>query len=478
MKMRLFPRLFLAYTLALLVTVCLLASTMVILVRNERQIAYEAEVRLQARDVAQLLQARGANILWRFDGSLGTALTLKLNDLRDNYDADVWVVMNNEVLMLNNPSNAKKQPNDPKVLEQIRRVLDGNEIRAQGLFDELGDSVVTIGVPWQSPDGYIMGAVLMHVSVQSLAVDYSDILRYAGIAGVLAMLLGVVLSSLLARQQTRPIKHIHEAVSGYAAGDFSTRIDVKGSAEIVELSQSINRMAEDLSNLEDSRKSFVANVSHELRSPLTCIQGYVQGMLDGTIEEAEKDKYLDIVLSETQRLTRLVSDLLALSRMESGKFPLSMTTFDINEMLLEALFKYEKKIEEKGIAVEISFREQPLMVEADADRIQQVVSNLVDNAVKYTRSQITVWTHAAEGQCYITLTNDGPGIPQDDLPFIFDRFYKVDKAHTSGMGTGLGLSIVKRILEQHGQTITCTSTQEKTSMVFTLHKAKNAKGES
>ncbi len=200
-------------------------------------------------------------------------------------------------------------------------------------------------------------------------------------------------------------------------------------------------------------------------------------MLDGTISDEERPKYLNTVLAETQRLTKLVGELLDLSRFESGKIPLNLTTFDINELILGVMFKYEQRIEDKQISVEITFKEQPCLVRADSDRITQVVTNLVDNAVKFTpeNGQLTVWTHTVDGLAYVTVKNEGVGIPAEDLPFIFDRFYKVDKAHTSGMGTGLGLSIVQKILEQHGQSITASSSGNMTSFVFTLERGEDKK---
>lgn len=204
---------------------------------------------------------------------------------------------------------------------------------------------------------------------------------------------------------------------------------------------------------------------------MTCIQGYIQGMQDGTIPPEEQGKYMDVVLSETKRLTKLVAELLDLSRFESGKFPLNRKAFDVNELIACALIKYEKQIEDKGISVEVAFRDNQCMVYADSDRINQVVTNLIDNAVKFLSQggQLNIKTHSVDDLCYVTIQDTGIGIAPDDLPFIFDRFYKADKAHTSGKGTGLGLSIVKKILEQHGQTIQVTSTLGKgTSFVFTL----------
>ncbi|MGN0743194.1 MAG: ATP-binding protein, partial [Candidatus Fimadaptatus sp.] len=242
--------------------------------------------------------------------------------------------------------------------------------------------------------------------------------------------------------------------------------------ELGELARAFNSMAEDLSQLESVRRGFVANVSHELRSPMTSMQGYVQGMLDGTIPPEEHPRYLSVVLSETKRLNKLISELLDLSRIESGKFPLHYQRFDANELIARIMLQYEGRIEEKHINVDISFRQEQCVVWADPDRISQVVVNLIDNAVKFLEDggSLTVWTLMDEDHAIVTVKDDGPGISADDLPYIFDRFYKADKAH-SGKGTGLGLSIVKKILEQHGQDIKCTSAPGRgAAFMFTLAK--------
>jgi signal transduction histidine kinase len=248
---------------------------------------------------------------------------------------------------------------------------------------------------------------------------------------------------------------------------------------LVQLGASLNKMAEDLKNLEESRRSFVASVSHELRSPLTSISGYVSGMLDGTIDEAERPRYLKVVLSETARLTKLVNDLLELSKFESGKFPLTKTAFDVNELMRVELLKFERRIDDKRLEVDVDFREDPCRVWADADRIRQVATNLIDNAVKFAPegASLRLTTEVAGDICYVGVFNQGPSIPQEDVPFLFDRFYKADKAHTSGMGTGLGLSIVKRILEQHGQAIRVSTGISGTTFTFTLERARPELGE-
>jgi signal transduction histidine kinase len=228
-------------------------------------------------------------------------------------------------------------------------------------------------------------------------------------------------------------------------------------------------MAEDLANLERSRRSFVANVSHELRSPLTCIRGYAEGMLDGTIEEADHHKYLGVVRDESKRLTTLVNDLLDLSRMESGVAP-KREKFDLCELLRQELITFEGSISKKDIEVEVELPEEALIVNADPGGIRQLMTNLLDNAVKFTpRGGRMGLRLVPEGRlCRVEVYNSGPGIPPEDLPHIFERFYKVDKAHTPGEGTGLGLAIVQKILEQHGQKIRVSEAGGFTTFSFRL----------
>ncbi len=480
MKNTLFWRLFCAFVGTLIMTVLVLSFIMVALLRAERQNAYEAEVRLQAQDVAQLLQMQDISFMWRLDPTPGSTVQWKIDEIRETYQAEIWLVNVNGSALVVGSKEYGGQINDAHVIEQIWQVLRGNEIRVQGMFEELGSGVVTIGVPWYGSGTFskqVMGAVLMHISVDSLQVDYSDLIRYAAFAAVVALVVGTLLAWFIARNQLRPLRQINDAVTAFAGGDFERRVEIRGDSEMAQLAASFNKMAAEISTLDQSRKSFVANVSHELRSPMTCIQGYIQGIIDGTITEEERPKYLNTVLSETRRLTKLVGELLDLSRFESGKIPMNMTVFDVNELILSVLFRYEQKIEDKGVAVDISFKEQPCYVRADIDRMTQVVTNLIDNAVKFTREggQLAVWTQTDDARASVTVRNEGTGIPAEDLPFIFDRFYKVDKAHTSGMGTGLGLSIVKKIMEQHGQSVTANSSGSMTTFVFTLEKAEMKK---
>ncbi|MBR2572476.1 MAG: HAMP domain-containing protein [Clostridia bacterium] len=470
-KNRLFRRLLLAFVAAILATVLVLSLLMVVLVRRERTQALEAEVRVQARDVARLMQQFDSLSFWNGSEAISQTLNWKFEEIRANYGASVWLVNGNRrVLVLGDTDNAQEQLNDPDVLAQIYNVLSGREIRVQGLIPELGNDMVTIGVPWVNAYGYTAGAVLLHIPTRELSGDYRDLIRYTAIAGVIALTLGICLSYVIARRQTIRLNEISRAAGEFAGGDLTRRVRVSGDDEIAELGAAFNKMAEDLSRLEESRKSFVASVSHELRSPLTCIRGYVEGMLDGVIPQQDQARYLRVTLDETGRLTKLVNELLDLSRIESGEFSLNRTVFELNGLIAQQLFKFEQRIEEKQVHVEVSFAEDRMYVLADADRIRQVATNLIDNAVKFVDEggTLTVQTRAVREKAEVSVINSGAVIPPDKLPMVFDRFYKVDSAHTSGKGSGLGLAITKRILEQHGQTIRVSSDSSGTRFAFTL----------
>jgi signal transduction histidine kinase len=258
---------------------------------------------------------------------------------------------------------------------------------------------------------------------------------------------------------TQPLKEMSEMTKDIAKGDLSKRVEIQSNDEIGLLAQSFNDMAGELAKQEELRTGFVANVSHELRSPLTSIHGFAQGMHDGTIAQDDQKQYLQIIVDETTRLKKLIRELLDLSQIESGTFPLNKKVYDINEQIRRVLIRYLDIIEEKGIDVEVNFKQDFCMVCADWDRIEQVLVNLIDNAIKFTPrdGKITLWSHECDGKVLVGVTDTGEGIAREDLPFIFERFYKSDKSHTEKKGTGLGLSIVKKIIEEHGHTIKATS---------------------
>ena len=402
----------------------------------------------------------------------------KINRIKDTYGAEIWIANYSSgiVQYLDGEWNTSEAIATPAVMAQLTEIQSGREIRVQGLFPNLGDEIVTIGVPWKYSDGYVVGAVLLHISVESLNVSYRDLLVKLMPISSLGLILGIILSYFLARSQARPVRQISRAVGRFAGGDLSSRVSLSCGGELQELGESINNMAQALSELEESRRSFVANVSHELRSPLTSMHGYVQGMLDGTIPPEDHGRYLAVVNDETERLKVLVNDLLNLSRFESGKFPMNKQPYDVCEQLRRILIGFERRLDERCEDVRVNMPDSQVMVNADADRISQVIFNLIDNALKFMPDAggvLGLDVDLVGEKVRVRVSDNGCGIPAEDLPHVFDRFYKADKAHTSGNGPGLGLAIAKSIMDQHGEKISVKSDGEGTCFEFWLEAVKN-----
>lgn len=313
--------------------------------------------------------------------------------------------------------------------------------------------------------------------ISAHSASFFDMVRNSSMEITLTMLLAILAALISVYATTertiQPFMNINAIVQRYSKGDFNVRIPISGMDEATQLAKSFNNMADQLNDLENTRKSFVANVSHELRSPLTSMRGFLEAMQDGTIPPEERDKYIDIVLSETKRMTTMVNDLLDLARIESGKTVLKMEAFDINELIRRTLLTFEARIFDNDMDVDVKFAQEQYYVEADSTQISQVLRNLIDNAIKYSPSgsKLRIATYSVHREVYVSVQDSGQGIPEEDLPHVFDRFYKVEKAHTptKQSGTGLGLSIVKRIIDQHGQSITVQSHKGKgTNFIFTL----------
>ena len=260
MKSSLFRRLFFAVVGILLVTILSFTGIMCATSAAQQRSAYEAELKLQARDLAQLVQGVEMTSLWRVDPADVSTFQWKITEIQKDYQASVWLVYKSGYVRILGDSDASSL-SSIVLNDALRSLLSGQEVRAQGAFSELGENTLTIGAPFTTPDGAVtLGGVLLHVDVSTIPISVQSVVGYSVIAGTISMLVGVLLSYLIASRQTRPIRAIQKAVSAFSGGDFTARVPLDGSREMRELAESINRMAEDLSNLEESRKTFVASV--------------------------------------------------------------------------------------------------------------------------------------------------------------------------------------------------------------------------
>lgn len=271
----------------------------------------------------------------------------------------------------------------------------------------------------------------------------------------------------------KPLEDIDVSARKLVKGDFKNRIDITSNDEIGGLANSFNTMAESLEKVDLVRKEFIANVSHEIRSPITSIKGFISAILDGVIPKDREDYYLKIVNDEAERLSRLVTDLLDISAMEEGKLNLNIVKMDINEVITLCTLNLERRIKERKLKVEIIFNSDKEYCFGDRDRIIQVIINLIDNAIKYGKEngKIEIETYSKGELVYISVFNTGDNIAKENLNKIWERFYKDDKSRTNKISTGLGLPIVRLILTQHNQDIWVENIEGKgVKFTFTLKK--------
>jgi signal transduction histidine kinase len=269
-----------------------------------------------------------------------------------------------------------------------------------------------------------------------------------------------------------PLRRIVKGASAYTDGHFDKKINVTSGDELGQLSASLDYMANELNTLEEDQRKFISNVSHDFRSPLTSIKGYVEAMLDGTIPPEMQGKYLNIILFETERLNKLTQDLLELNKYGSHGIRLDITDFDINYTIRMTVQTFEGTCKQKHISFDLILTDEKLFVSGDMSKIQQVLYNLIDNAIKFSHSDstITIETTEKNDKVFISVKDAGIGIPKDSINKIWDRFYKTDLSRGKDKkGTGLGLSIVKEIITAHNENISCISTEGVgTKFVFSL----------
>lgn len=345
---------------------------------------------------------------------------------------------------------------------------------------KLGDIWLTVAKSYKYKDVNnkdVMIAVYIHTPVPKLKEARYNIFKFFLFSVGAAVFIAVILVYIVSLRLSRPLKQINNAARVIAGGDFRKRLNIKSNDEIGELAGTFNQMAVALQNLEEMRRGFIANVSHELRTPMTSIRGFIEGILDGTIPYDRQEYYLTIVRDETNRLNRLVNDLLDLARMEAGEVSLNLKPFDINELVRRCVIKLETLLLGKGIFVEADFEEEGMFVKADADAIERVLYNLVHNAIKFTpeNGRIRISTKAQKDKVLVSIRDNGAGIEKDELDMIWERFYKTDKSRSRDKtGTGLGLAIVKNIISEHGQQIWVESEPGKgTEFIFTLESSEN-----
>ena len=321
----------------------------------------------------------------------------------------------------------------------------------------------------------VRGYVAMHAPVSDVAEEANRYLNISYVMLVVIFLLSLILLIFFTELVYIPLRRITRATEQYAAGNMHYTFTVDSEDEIGYLASSLEYMASEIARAEDDQKKFVANVSHDFRSPLTSIHGFLEAMIDGTIPPEQHDKYLRTVLQETDRLTKLTNSLLTLNNLNTKGMLLTWTDFDINEVIRGAALSFEPICRSRDVSLSLVLLGEQLFVNADLEKIQQVLHNLIDNAIKFSRKGgvVTVETSERKNKVFVSVKDSGIGIPKEDQKLIWDRFYKTDLSRGKDKkGTGLGLSIVREIIRSHEENINLISTEGVGSeFIFTLKRS-------
>ena len=418
---------------------------------------------------ASLIAKTYASDLYNNQITIETAYT-QLNALATYLSASIWIVNPSGTVILN--SLEMPDVSNPRVIEDFNPSItsDSYYIR-DNFFGEFDEEMLSVYTPITS-NYKIKGYVVIHQPMRELRARSDDYLSITYITLVVLIFLSLIILLFFTEVFYIPLRKIIYATDQYAAGNMHYEFSLDSSDELGYLAATLNYMASEIARSEDIQKKFVANVSHDFRSPLTSIRGYLEAMLDGTVPPEMHEKYLNVVMNETDRLAKLTNSLLTLNNLNTTGMVLELSDFDINDVIRNTVATFEGTCEKKKISISLILTGEEMLVHADMTRIQQVLYNLLDNAIKFSHNQstITIETREKNNKLFVSVKDTGIGIPKDSLKMIFDRFYKTDLSRGKDKkGTGLGLSITKEIIHSHGENINVISTEGVGSeFIFTL----------
>jgi len=367
--------------------------------------------------------------------------------------------LNGEILLSAGPKSAEYQFKTvaPDVVE---KAAAGKYEMTTTLSDMFEEPYYIVGVP-VSTDVSTIGVLFAATSAQGLKEFLSELAKMFLISALVVLFITTVATYVVTMRMVQPLKDMLFAIQSFSQGDFSKRVPVGSYDEIGQLAMAFNNMASTLATTEQTRRSFIANVSHELKTPMTTIGGFVDGILDGTVPAEKRDQYLQVVSNEVKRLSRLVRSMLDTTRIEAGEMQLNPVLFDISEIIRQTIFNFEQVIDEKRLEIR-GLETDKVIVLADIDLMHQVVYNLLENAVKFVSEDGYIEVrYQDDGQrTYVAIRNSGGGLDKDEAPKLFERFYKSDKSRSLNKnGVGLGLHIVKSIINYHNGEIVVRSVE-------------------
>jgi len=468
MKQKLFKKYFFSMSLIILISLIVMMLTLVFIFNNFLSNSKYEVLSKSCNSVVDYLNNE------QTENSKQNIFTL-MSTVSKVSDIDIFICDSNgkiSICSCNECSSGEKCTKFGKYIP--KRILDKSKVKESldfGTLDVYSNAHFSVSKPFFDESGTVKAIVFSTTSANSVKTLITTVFRFCLLSAIIPIIIMFFAIFAMSYRMVRPLRLMSDAAKAMAKGDFSKRIPVTSDDEIGELAVSFNLMTNSLSQLEGMRRSFVANVSHELKTPMTTIGGFIDGIIDGTIEEDKQNYYLGIVSEEVKRLSRLVQTMLNMSKLESGEYVLKPELFDMRELLFTIAISQEQQIEHKQIEISGLDTIESVSLKADKDLIHQVVYNLVDNAVKFTpeNGKISFSLTRDSKQLTLKISNSGRGIPKEDLPYIFERFYKADKSRSANKNsTGLGLYIAKNIVSAHGGKISAQS-EENEITTFTIN---------
>ncbi|KTE92446.1 hypothetical protein AT727_19015 [Desulfitobacterium hafniense] len=465
MNKSIFFKLLASYIGLLIVAITIIGSMQVYLVENYLIKSKEQEMVVRGQELSNMVMP------YLMSNLNPRPVILNVNRADRILGTEVWVIDRFGKVITASADHLYCEGNTLEAMD-LTQLQSGKVSIKSGQSEYFQEAVIRVVTP-VIHDNEFIGGVILYSPVRGVNDTSKNMSKiYVG-AALLGILISVLIGIIFSRQITKPIKRVCEITRNIADGKFDERVEIQSKDELGVLALSINHMSKQLSELESMRRNFVANVSHELRSPLTSIQGYIDALLQGKGKDKQEEKnYLQIVQKETHRLSRLVNDLLEISRFDSQTALFNMDDFPLRSIIDRAMKSLRLQTAAKDLIITTNLPSDLTLCYGDEDRIEQVIYNLLDNAIRYSSDggEILISAIPYDNDILVEITDFGQGIPSEDIPFIWDRFYRVDKARSRNEGgTGLGLAIVKEIIDRHGGQVMVESTPgEGSNFGFTL----------
>ena len=470
MKRKIHLKLLAGYLVFAVIAIALLSTltqniTNQFLRENEAQQMYR-ESTLMASDLKDVFQKDSTKLQ-----DIGHSLSTSAKYM----SAEIWIIdVNGKLYFDSNTSYVQTYAESGKhmTLEGFSIQDFGNSYYQSGTFyNSFNEDTLTV-FSTITNDYKVQGYILIHKPMTEVLAQSTGIVDIAFLSVTIVLGCAAILLLVFNFIVYKPIQKITTAAEQYARGDFSKRIAIKTNDELGYLANTLNYMATELDTFEEEQRKFISNVSHDFRSPLTSIKGYIEAMLDGTIPVEMQEKYLNIILFETERLNKLTHNILDLNQFGNRGMSLETVEFDINQMIRTTIMTFEGVCNKRGLSFDLLLTGEELFVKGDMSKIQQVLYNLIDNATKFANSNtsITIETNVRNEKVLISVKDKGIGIPSDSVKKVWERFYKTDQSRgRDKKGSGLGLAIVKEIVQAHNENINVISTEGVgTEFIFTL----------